>query len=335
MRAMAIENAFGLDNLRLGDRPVPEPGPGQVRLRLTAASLNYRDLMTVTGTYGLGPKLPLVPLSDGCGVIEAIGSGVSRVKVGDRVATCFFQNWIGGRAPERPGPIPLGGPLDGCLEEYLVLSEEGVIAAPDYLSDIEVASLPCAAVTAWRSLMVDTRIGPGDVVLCQGTGGVSLFALQFAKAAGAAVILTSSSDEKLARGRALGADHVINYRSHPEWGAEARRLVPGGVDAVIEVGGAETIGESFKAVRAGGHIAIIGLLSGVAPQMPIFNFIQSRATVQGVRVGSREDFAAMLRAMELHRIKPVIDSTYAMEDSVAALRHMQAGAHFGKIAIAI
>ncbi len=335
MRAMAIEGAYGLDNLRLVERPTPEPGPGEVLLRMKAASLNFRDFLTVSGKYGGGFRLPLVPLSDGCGVVEAVGPQVNQVKLGERVAPCFFQNWVAGRAPEGDGLLSLGGPVDGCLEEYMIVRAEGVVPAPEHMTDLEVAALPCAAVTAWRALMTHARIQPGDVVVCQGTGGVSIFALQIAKAAGAEVILTSSSDEKLERARDLGADHVINYRAHPEWGSEVRRLVPGGVDVVVEVGGAATLKESFKSIRPGGHIAIIGILSGAAEELMILNFIRTQAVVQGVWVGSREDFQAMNRAMRLHHIHPVVDSVFPMMDAVTALRHMESGQHFGKICIEI
>ena len=335
MRAMAIEGSYGLDNLRVMDKPRPEPGPGEILVRIRAASLNFRDLLTVTGTYGGGYRLPLVPLSDGAGEVASIGPGVTRVAVGDRVTPCFFQNWIAGRSPERNALLSLGGPLDGCLEEYLLVSEQGVVRAPDHLTDLEVATLPCAALTAWRALFVDYQLKPGDIVLCQGTGGVSIFALQFAKAAGAEVILTSSSDEKLERGRVLGADHVINYRTHPEWGSEVRKIAPNGVDVVVEVGGAQTLKESFKSIAMDGHIAIIGILSGAAQEILLYNFIRTRATVRGVSVGSREEFEDMCRAIALQRLHPVVDAVYPFEQAPDALRLMQAGGHFGKICIEI
>lgn len=333
MRAMAIQGSPGLDNLRPLDKPDPQPGHGQIVVRIRAASLNYRDLMTVTS--GGGHRLPLVPLSDGGGEVVATGPGVTRVKTGDRVSPCFFQNWVAGRSPERSALQSLGGPLDGCLEEYLLLNEGGVVRTPDHLSDLEVATLPCAALTAWRALFVDARVQPGDTVLCQGTGGVSIFALQFAKAAGAEVILTSSSDEKLARARSLGADHTINYRAHPDWSSEVRKIAPEGVDVVVEVGGAATLTESFKSIRMDGHIAIIGILSGTAQEILLYNFIRTRARVQGVSVGNRDEFEAMCRAISLHRIRPVIDRVFPFDEARDALRLMESGGHFGKICIEI
>lgn len=335
MRAMAIQGSYGLDNLRPMDKPDPEPGPGEIVVQIQAASLNFRDLLTCTGAYGGGHKLPLVPLSDGGGEVVAVGPGVTRVKAGDRVTPCFFQNWVAGRSPERNALLSLGGPLDGCLEEYLLLSEQGVVRTPEHLTDLEVATLPCAALTAWRALFVDTHVQPGDVVLCQGTGGVSIFALQFAKAAGAEVILTSSSDEKLERGRALGADHTINYRAHPNWSSEVRKAAPEGVDVVIEVGGAETLTESFKSIRMDGHIAIIGILSGAAQEILLYNFIRTRAKVQGVSVGSRDELEDMCRAISLHRMHPVIDQVFPFNEAREALRLMESGGHFGKICIEI
>jgi NADPH:quinone reductase-like Zn-dependent oxidoreductase len=276
-----------------------------------------------------------VPVSDGCGEVVAVGEGVRRVRPGERVAPTFFQNWICGEAPADVHRSALGGPNDGCLEEYKLLDAQGVVLAPPHLSDAEVATLPCAGLTAWRAVVIDARVKPGDSVLVQGTGGVALFALQFAKMNGCEVILTSSSDEKLERARALGADHLINYRSHPDWSAQVRRLRPEGVDLVIELGGAGTLGESLKSVRNGGHVAIIGVLAGAAKELAIFDIIRSRARLEGVSVGNRDEFEAMCRAIALHHMHPVIDRVFPMERAVEALELMAAGGHFGKICLEI
>lgn len=331
MHVIELRGGSGLDNLVLAERPDPTPGPGQVRLRMRAASLNYRDYATIT----LGePSLPLVPCSDGCGVVDAVGPGVDRVQVGDRVATLFFQGWLAG-AP-RPADLAtaLGGPIDGTLQQYMVLDAEGVSRVPDHLSDAGVASLPCAALTAWRALVVEGALKAGDSVLVQGTGGVSIFALQFAKAHGATVIVTSSSDDKLEQARALGADHLINYRTTPAWSKPARAFTGGrGVDHVIEVGGANTLRESLNAVRLGGHISLIGVLSGFSGELAIPEMFRTNARIQGITVGSREHFEDMCRAIAATRIEPVVHQTYPLAQARDAFALMQRGGHFGKIVI--
>ncbi len=337
MTAMAIQDAYGIENLKPLERAEPDPGPGQIRLRMTAASLNFRDLLIVQNAYGGNFNLPLVPLSDGCGVVEAVGDGVSRVRAGDRVMPIFFQNWISG-PPKFEGLITsMGGPLDGCARTAMVLSEQSVVKVPDHISDAQAASLPCAAVTAWRSLVVENTIRPGDTVLLQGTGGVSIFALQFAKALGAETILTSSSDEKLARAKALGADHLINYKEHPAWSKKVREITAGrGVDHVVEVGGAKTLKEAMKSIRLGGHISIIGVLSGPQEALQIGAMIATNATLKGFSVGSRDDFEDMCRAMALHKIEPVVDERrFALGELQEAFRYMQSGGHFGKICVEI
>jgi NADPH:quinone reductase-like Zn-dependent oxidoreductase len=335
MRALVLDGDAGIDHLALVERPVVEPGPGQVRVAMKAASLNFRDLATIQNP-GIKARLPLVPLSDGCGVVEAVGEGVTRVAVGDRVAPLFFQGWLGG-APTRPAlATALGGALDGVAQERITLSADGVSRAPDSLSDEEAACLPCAGLTAWRALMVEGRVKPGDVVLVQGTGGVSICALQFAKAAGAVVIATSSSDAKLERAKALGADHGINYRTTPDWAREARTLTGGlGVDHVIEVGGAETFAQSIQAVRLGGHIHVIGVLSGFTKDVNVAAIFGANAHVTGITVGSREHFEAMVRAIEANGIHPVIDKRYPLADAQAAFGAMKDGEHFGKIVLEI
>lgn len=336
MRALEVVGEWGLDNLHVVERPTPTPGPGQVLVRLRAASLNFRDLLMVNGAYGSAIRPPITPLSDGCGVIEAVGEGVDRVGVGDRVATLFFQNWISGRpTAERAGASALGWPVPGIGREYAVLSQEGVSKVPDFLSDHQVATLPCAALTAWRGLFVDAQLQPGDAVVLQGTGGVSIFGLQFAEAAGLQTIITSSSDEKLNRAKALGADHLVNYRQTPEWSKAVRAATAGrGADFVMEVGGAQTLKESLKSIRIGGHIAIIGVLSGPQEAIQFGALIATSARLQGLSVGSRDMFEAMCRAIELHRIEPVVDKVYPWTEAAAALRAMQAGEHFGKIVLA-
>ncbi|MCA9549631.1 MAG: NAD(P)-dependent alcohol dehydrogenase [Myxococcales bacterium] len=338
MRAYEITQAFGLENLKVVERPRPEPGPGQVAVAVSAVSLNYRDLLMVRGHYNPRQPLPLVPCSDGAGTVRAVGPGVSRVKVGDRVASCFFQGWSAGAVPRDKAALrsTLGGPLGGTLAEEVILEEGGVVAAPAGLSDEEVATLPCAALTAYSALLRQGGLQPGDTLLIQGTGGVALFGLAFAKMAGARVIITSSSDEKLERARALGADETINYKSTPEWGKAARALTDGaGVDHVLELGGAGTMQESLRAVRAGGHISLIGVLAGGAAKLDLTPVLMQNVRIQGVLVGSRSDFEAMNRAIVQHDLRPVIDRTFAFDEAPAAFEHMGAAAHFGKICVRV
>jgi NADPH:quinone reductase-like Zn-dependent oxidoreductase len=336
MRAMAIQDAYGLDNIKPLDKAQPEPGPGEVLLKMKSASLNFRDFLISQDLYGGAFPLPLVPLSDGCGEVAAVGEGVTRVAVGDRVAPCFFQKWYAGEPTLEGLSSSMGGPLDGCAQEYRVLSEQGVVKMPDYLSDHQVASLPCAALTAWRSLVVEAQVKTGDKVLIQGTGGVSIFGLQFAKAAGAEVIVTSSSDEKLERAKGLGADHLINYREHPEWAKEVRKVTGGaGVDHIVEVGGGNTLKQSMKCIRIGGHISVIGVLSGPKEALQIGAMIATSVTLKGISVGSRTMFEDMVKAMTLHRIEPVVDQVFPLEELPQALQTMGKGGHFGKICLDI
>jgi len=333
MRAVVLEQAYGIENLKLVERPDPAPGPGQIVVDIKSASLNYRDLATVTASRG---RLPFVPCSDGAGLVSAIGDGVSRVKTGDRVAPLFFQNWFAGEpTPEKLGGA-LGGTLDGVLQEKILLSEQGVTQVPAGYSDEDAATLPCAALTAWRGLVLQGQVKPGDVVLVQGTGGVSIFALQFAKAAGATVIVTSSSDEKLERARALGADHFINYKSTPDWAKEVRKLTGNrGADHIIEVGGAGTFEQSLRAVRLGGKIAVIGILGGFVKDLNVAAIFATNATIHGITVGSHEQFESMTRAIEAMGIKPVIDKRFPLADVRDAFECMKAGAHFGKIVVTV
>jgi len=334
MRALQLTDGIGLEHLKVVDLPEPTPGPFEVLVRMRAVSLNYRDLLMVNGVYGRATPMPLTPFSDGCGVVEAVGEQVTRFKIGDRVATMFFQGWLAGKPTPEGLASALGAPIPGAGRELAAFHENGLSKVPDFLSDHHVATLPCAALTAWRALFEDARLQPGDTVLLQGTGGVSVFGLQFAKAAGYRTIITSSSAEKLARATALGAGHGINYKETPEWGAAARELNGGrGVDFVMEVGGAGTLTQSLRAIALGGHIAIIGVLGGAAEPLQIGQMIGTGAKLQGVMVGSRAMFEAMCRAIEAHRIEPVVDKVFPFTEAHAAFEAMRTGQHFGKIVL--
>lgn len=306
---------------------------------MRAASLNYRDYLTAIGTYNPRQPLPLVLGSDGAGEVVAIGEGVSRFNVGDRVMSIFAQDWISGKPTTSNIRSTLGGPRDGVLAEYVVFPEHAVVPIPGHLSFEEAATLPCAAVTAYSAL-TQCAVGPGQTVLVQGTGGVSLFALSFAKLFGATVIVTSKSDDKLARAKALGADHGINYVTTPEWGKAARGLASNeGVDIVIEVGGAGTLAQSVRATRPGGNVALIGVLAGSDDTKSVTGALttalMTNIRIQGVFVGSRATSEAMCTTITSARMKPVISDTFALEETQSALAHMAAGAHFGKIVIRI
>ncbi len=333
MRVVEIRGDFGLDHLVLAERPEPRPGPGQAVVRVRAASLNYRDLLMADGRYNRKQKLPLVPCSDGAGEVLAVGEGVSRVRPGDRVCGIFAQGWIAGEPSRDLVRTTLGGPLDGMLAEQVTLAAEGLVKVPDHLTYREAATLPCAAVTAWAAL-VEGGLKAGQTVLLQGTGGVSIFALQLAVLAGARVIITSSSDEKLARAMKMGAAAGINYRQVPEWGARVKELTGGdGVDWLLEVGGAATLQQSLQAVRIGGCIYLIGVLSGNSAEISIPAIQMRRVRIEGVLVGSRAHFEALNRAVALHRLRPVVDRAFPLEEARAAFEHMAAASHFGKICI--
>lgn len=336
MKAYEIRDGFGLDKLVRCERAEPVPGPSQVRVRVKATSLNYRDLMMVEGRYNPKQKLPLVPNSDGAGVVDAVGPGVTRVKVGDRVMGLFSQTWLGGEPSRAAQTSTLGGPLDGALADTMVLHEEGVVLTPPHLSDEEAATLPCAAVTAWSALVTQGALKAGDTVLLQGTGGVSIFALQIARMMGARVILTSSRDDKLERARSLGAHDVINYVTTPDWDKTARALTGGtGVDHVVEVGGAGTLEKSLKAVRVGGTVSVIGVLSGGAGSVPVTPILMGNLRVQGVLVGHRQSFEALNRALALHGVRPVVDRVFPFSEARAAFEYLKSGAHFGKVVIRV
>lgn len=336
MKAWEIRGSFGLENLRQVERETPKPGPGQVLLRVKATSLNFRDLMMVSGTYNPRQKLPLVPFSDGAGEVAEVGEGVAAVKPGDRVCSTFSQNWPGGKPTRERLRASMGGPRDGCLAQYVLLEEHGVIPIPEHLSFEEAATLPCAGVTAWAALAGRRKLTAGQSVLLQGTGGVSIFALQFAKALGATTIVTSSSDEKLERTKELGSDHRINYKETPDWHKPARELTGGvGVDHIVEVGGAGTLERSLKSVKIGGFIAVIGVLAGPAAPLNVTQILMNSVHVQGITVGSRDDFEAMNACIRAHKIHPVVDRSFGFDEAVEALKFLQAGKHFGKIVVNI
>lgn len=333
MKAFVIQGGFGFDALRCVEREAPSAGPGQVVVRMKAASLNYRDLLVVRGQYNPRMPLPRVPLSDGAGEVVEVGPGVTDWKPGDRVVGCFFQDWAAGPLSDRAAKSALGGAIDGVAAEVVAFRSEGLVRAPAHLNWEEAAALPCAAVTAWHAV-VECGVQPGQTVLTLGTGGVSLFALQFAKLAGARVIITSGSDEKIARARKLGADEGINYRNQPEWDRPVRELTGGeGVDQVVEVGGAGTLPLSMRAVRSGGRINLIGVLSGAAGEVSPLPAVMKGIAIQGIYVGSRAMFEAMNRALELHQLRPVIDRSFGWSDLPAALSYMESAQHFGKIVV--
>jgi NADPH:quinone reductase-like Zn-dependent oxidoreductase len=333
MKAYEVQQ-FGIENLALVEREEPQPAAHEVVVRFHAASLNYRDLMFVKGTYNPRARLPAVPFSDGAGEVVEVGSGVTRWKIGDRVCPIFTQGWIEGPPTMQKNRTTLGaGDLPGVLREYGAFDENSLVAFPAHLSFEEAATLPCAGVTAWHALVDSGRVQAGETVLALGTGGVSIFALQFAKLHGARVVITSSSDAKLARAREFRADEVINYRNVPDWEREVLRLTnQTGVEHVVEVGGAETLPKTLKAVRVGGHVALIGVLAGVGGFDPRSVFMKG-VRLQGIFVGSRQMFEEMNRAIEVARMRPVIDRVFSFTEVADALRHMESASHFGKIVI--
>jgi NADPH:quinone reductase-like Zn-dependent oxidoreductase len=334
MKAYEIRE-FGIDALTAVERPVPKPGHGQALVKVRAVSLNYRDLLVIKGLYSRNLPLPLVPFSDGAGEVVETGDGVTRVKPGDRVAGIFMQKWLDGEVDEEKARSALGGAIDGVLAEYVVMSQDGLVRIPEHLSNEEGATLPCAAVTAWHAV-IEAGLKPGETVLTLGTGGVSLFALQFAVMAGARVIVTSGSDEKLARVRDMGVRDCINYKAVPDWEKPVRELTGGsGVDLVVEVGGAGTLPRSIKAVRMGGHISLIGVLTGTTGEVNPLPVVMKGVRVQGIFVGSRAMFEAMNRAIRLHQLRPVVDRVFSFDETKDALHYMESAAHFGKIVIRI
>ncbi len=336
MRVYQVEDDWSVDNLKLADRPQPNAGPGEVRIKMLASALNYRDLLVPQRGYGSRMKpLPLIMLSDGVGCVDQVGEGVDSLKLGERVCPLFFQSWLSGEPDNASLGMSLGCEMDGTMAQYMVLPANGVALVPAHLDHNEVATLPTAGVTAWRAIVTEGRVKPGDTVLIQGTGGVSLFALQFAKMLGARVICTSSSDEKLLRARTLGADETINYLSTPEWGKTARTIADGiGVDHVVEVGGQRTLPQSLRAVRPGGTISMIGVLAGSQLDISLGLIVTRHIRLQGITVGSGDDFRTMVRAISQQGMRPVVDRVYGFEQLHQALQHLASGKHFGKICIA-
>jgi NADPH:quinone reductase-like Zn-dependent oxidoreductase len=336
MKCYVIPAPKGIDSLTLVERPDPTPGPRQVLVRVRATSLNYRDLITVEGQSGrAAPKPDLIPLSDGAGEVLAVGRGVSRVKVGERVAGCFMQRWIGGAIDDGAAASAMGGAIDGMLAELAVLEEDGVVTLPPSLSFEDGATLPCAGVTAWHALVEIGDIKAGDIVLIQGSGGVSIFALQFARLFGARVIATSSSAAKAARLKQMGAEAVIDYRATPDWDKEVLKLSDGrGADIIVEVGGAGTLPRSFLATRIAGRIAVIGLLTGAGAEVDPMPILRRNLRVQGLYVGNRQMFEDMNHAIAANNLKPVIDKVFPFDAAKEAYRHLKSQQHFGKIVIA-
>jgi len=336
MRVMEIRDHWSVDHIVEAQRPQPATGPTQILLRMKAATLNYRDHVLVRRGYGnRSGELPLVPVSDGVGEVVAVGAAVTRFKIGERACPAFFQDWVSGPFKDGWWRSQLGGPRDGVMQEFMAVEEHAAVRVPDFLTDLEAAALPCAAVTAWSALAVQNPVKAGDVVVVQGTGGVSLFALQFAKMQGARVIALSSSDAKLERVSALGADHLINYRVVPEWGRAVRALTDGvGADHVVEVGGAGTLAQSVRAVRGGGTVSLIGVLGGAAAEVGLGHVVTRNIRLQGITVGSRDLFEDMLRAIDLHRVRPVVDEkVYAFTGIAEAIRRLPDGGHFGKVGV--
>lgn len=336
MKAYQITGTDGLKSLQAVSLPEPKPGDGEVLLRVRAVSLNYRDYMNVMGIKGVSGPLPRIPCSDGAGEVVAVGREVSAWKVGDRVVCPFMPTWLEGEFSQTHAAQALGGVVDGMLRELAVLPAKSLLRVPAHLSLEEAATLPCAAVTAWDALHVRGRLKSGETVLVLGTGGVSIFALQFAKLAGARVLATTSSEDKAKRLLELGADAVHNYKTNPEWDEWAlTHTGMRGVDKVIEIGGAETLNRSIKATRFGGHIALIGVLTGTSGEIQTVQILRKGIRLDGIYVGSREMFAQMLAEIGRVQLKPVIDSIYDFEDAHSAFQRLESGRHFGKVVIRV
>ncbi len=335
MRAVQLRAPASLDNLTLTDLADPgQPGPGEIRVRLAASSLNFHDYAVVAGMIPAADGR--IPMSDGAGVVEAVGEGVTQFAVGDPVVSIFFPDWIDGAPPTSAFTRVPGDGIDGYARDVVVTPDHWFTRVPAGYSAAEAATLTCAGLTAWRALFVDDAIRPGSTVLVQGSGGVSIFALQFAKAAGARVIATSSSDDKLARLKDLGADELINYKAVPAWGAKAMELTGGrGVDCVVEIGGAGTLDQSMIATRVGGHVALIGVLAGFAGPVQTALLMAKNLRVQGLTVGSRQQQLDMIAGIEANAIRPVISDHFPLEGLADAFRHQAANKHFGKIVVDI
>lgn len=328
-----VAGGFGLDNLQRAERPLPEPGPGQVRVRLHAAALNYRDWLMVIGQYNPRQPLPLVPLSDGAGVVDAVGEGVTEWQPGDRVMTCFAQDWLDGQPTREQLRTTLGGPRDGALQHWMVLPAHGVVRQPAGWTHVQSATLPCAGLTAFSALVTYGQLQPGQQVLVQGSGGVSVFALQLAKALGARVLATTSSAAKAQILTELGADAVVNYKERQDWGKAAFSWAGSGVDQVIEVGGAGTLGQSLLAVKPGGVVSVIGILSGSTSEVSLLPLLMQNVRMQGILVGHRQGLQALVQTVEQTGLQPVIDRVFGFDDAPAAFAHLHSGQHVGKIVV--
>jgi NADPH:quinone reductase-like Zn-dependent oxidoreductase len=335
MKAYELQ-ALGLDNLKRVERADPKPGAGEVLVRIRAVSLNYRDLLVVQGRYNPKMKLPRIPVSDGAGEVVGLGEGVTQWKVGDRVVAPFMPAWLAGPLTDSAAASALGGDVDGLLRETAVLPANALLDLPPHLTFVQAACLPCAAVTAWNGLFVTGHLQPGSTVLIQGTGGVSIFGLQFSLMAGAQAVVISSSDEKLARAGKLGARHLINYRSEPDWDKRVLEITGGrGVDLTLEVGGTGTLSRTLKATAYAGEVGVIGVLTGISGEVQLGSVLHKAIQLHGIYVGSRAMFAAMNAALALHRIEPVIDRTFGFDETLEAFRHLESGRHFGKIVISL
>ncbi|AYB30078.1 zinc-dependent alcohol dehydrogenase family protein [Chryseolinea soli] len=335
MKAIHLKK-FGLENLQLVEAKTPDPGPDEVLIRVDAVSLNYIDLAVTKGIYNSALALPRIPVSDGAGVVETVGSAVTRFKKGDRVMVHYYQKWLAGKRTVAMAQSQAGQATQGALAEYAVFPEYGLVRIPDSLTTVEASTLPIAALTAWTGLIEQGQVTAGHTVLTQGTGGVSIFALQFAKALGARVIATSGSDAKLEKLKALGADDVINYKTNPAWDEEVLRLTGGeGADATLDVGGAETIGKSLRSLRMHGFVGLVGFITGATLPIDFFRMVNACLRVQGLSVGSRESLENMVRAVDGVKLKPVIDTIYPIEKTQEAFRHMESGSFVGKIVVKI
>jgi NADPH:quinone reductase-like Zn-dependent oxidoreductase len=325
-------NGVGLDALRCGVEDVPPPARGEVQVRIHAAAINYRDVGVVLGHYAAAPNL--VPFSDGAGTIVAVGDAVEDFAVGDAVVSCFYENWQSGRASALNHRRSFGSERDGMLADLVNLPASGIVHKPRSLDMLAASTLPCAALTAWSALFTEGHLCPGQHVVVEGTGGVALFALQFAKMAGATVTVLSSSNEKLARARAMGADHLVNYREVPEWSASVMDFTNGiGADIVIELGGTSTLGQALQSIRMDGLVAVIGVLTGLNAALFVPHMLQRHTRMQGITVGHRDDMIAMGKAIDTHGIKPVVDRVFAFDDARSAYETLPAGRHFGKLVI--
>ena len=331
-----VFSEFGKNPVKMTEGDVPEPADDEVLLQMKAVSLNFRDLLMIEGLYNPKMKLPVVPCSDGVGVVMKAGGDVKDIKAGQRVMPLFAPGWADGQIDRNHLRRSLGGPADGTLREYMCIRAADVVAVPDHLSDEEAATLPCAGLTAWSALFESGSLKSGDLLLTLGTGGVSIFALQFAAMAGAEVIITSSSDEKLNKAKELGAHHCVNYKTHSEWQKEVAKISRlRGVDQVIEVGGMGTLERSVKSVRPGGTISLIGVLSGRSAPVDLTPVLMQNIKIQGVVVGHRRSFIEMVRAVDLHKLRPVVDKTFSFDEAPKAFDYLRSGSHFGKVCIKV